>query len=140
MSKEESGTGWLATLPLARDGLKKFIAEASPAQILKLADLLKETREVEQRAALAVEVIDGNQKLAESAMDLRHQVLDEVRRVVDQSDQIIQAILERLKTERDPEVLAQLTRALAVAATSDKLSALGQTMAGIKTDKVDLEF
>ncbi len=126
----------------AEDCMRKFTEQASPAQMLELAKLVKGARAMERKAELAAYSIEANRDLSMRAMGLRERLLDRVIDRMDKNDSWLDGVMEKLMAMEDPKMIAQLAPVIEKLATTDQLSAAGNLMGSINMDSVDcdLEF
>jgi len=126
---------------IASSFLSEFSRKASPEEMLKLATLVKEAREMEQRAELAKDVIAANRDSALRVMQLREDVLKTViARRLDRTDRAIDILIAKLENAKSPHELAPIAEAIATVTTTDNFSDLAEIVKEIKSDKVDLQF
>jgi predicted flavoprotein YhiN len=118
----------------------RFADEASPGQILELAKLAKEAREMERKADVASKAIDARRAQAMEAMRLRERILDAVVARMSKNDDHIDTIIRKLEASDDPAIIAALAEAIAKLSTTDQLSAAGEAMGGVKADDIDVDL
>lgn len=127
-------------IEMAEKLMDRFAEEATPDQALKLAELLKEARAAEHRAAIAAEAVENNRELAMRAMDLREKLLDQVIARMGETDKQVDALVNKLLASEDPEMVVALADAIEKTATRDHLSQAGEAMGNIKADQMDIDL
>lgn len=135
--------GWSAAALAKGMGtlVSAFAEKATPQDMLRLAELAMEAREMEKRAELAKDVIATNRDLAMRAMDLRDKVLSTVvERRMDRTDKALDLLISKLETASSPEQISAVATAIAQVATTDQFKDAAEMVAAIKADRVELEF
>ena len=118
-----------------------FIENASPREIIRIAELLKEARESENRANVAIENLEVKKQLAMRAMEQREAVIKLVAsKRLDKSDRALDLLISKLGAADSPETITAIADAIAKVATTDRLSDLADVVSAIKVDDVDIEF